>query len=223
MPPGMAAVGGVGNGVFEIAEDLVGLEYLPFMQADDPELYSALFRRIGDLLVDCWAWFLPRYAHGYVACRMGDDLGFKASLLTNPRTVRQQIFPQYRRVIALVHAAGRPFLWHSCGNILSIMDEAIALGIDAKHSNEDAIAPFDRWISAYGERIGLLGGFDMDLLCTATPQEMFDRAVEDGRRFRATAHGYALGSGNSIPDYVPVDNYLALVRAAQTLRAQEGQ
>ena len=221
-PPGMAAIGGVGNGVFEIAEDLVGLEYLPFMQADDPPLYDALFRRIGDLLVDCWAWFLPRYAHGFVGCRMGDDLGFKASLLTNPRTVREQILPQYRRIIAQVHAVGKPFLWHSCGNILSIMEDAIAAGIDAKHSNEDAIAPFDQWIAAYGQRIGLLGGFDLGLVCTATPEELFARAVEDGRRFRATAQGYALGSGNSIPDYVPVDNYLALVRAAQTLRAAEG-
>ena len=102
------------------------------------------------------------------------------------------------------------------------MDEVIALGIDAKHSNEDAIAPFDQWIAAYGGRIGLLGGFDMDLLCTATPEELYERVLDDGRRFRATAQGYALGSGNSIPDYVPDDNYLAMVRAAQTLRAEEG-
>jgi uroporphyrinogen decarboxylase len=26
--------------------------------------------------------------------------------------------------------------------------------------------------------------------------------------------GYALGSGNSIPDYVPLENYKALLRAA---------
>ena len=29
LPAGMKAVGGVGNGVFELVEDLVGLEYLP--------------------------------------------------------------------------------------------------------------------------------------------------------------------------------------------------
>jgi hypothetical protein len=31
----------------------------------------------------------------------------------------------------------------------------------------------------------------------------------------------ALGSGNSIPAYVPVEGYLAMVRAAQALRAEE--
>lgn len=101
------------------------------------------------------------------------------------------------------------------------MEDVIALGIDAKHSNEDAIAPFDRWIEAYGGRIGLLGGFDMDFLCSNTPDAVYDRVREDGRRFRRQARGYALGSGNSIPDYVPVDNYLALIRAAQSLRLED--
>lgn len=47
IPSGMKAVGGIGNGVFEISEDLVGLEYLPFIQADDPGLYGEIYCRIG--------------------------------------------------------------------------------------------------------------------------------------------------------------------------------
>jgi len=46
--------------------------------------------------------------------------------------------------------------------------------------------------------------------------------VEKGRRFRAAARGYALGSGNSIPEYVPVDGYLAMIEAARRIRAEEG-
>jgi uroporphyrinogen decarboxylase len=30
--------------------------------------------------------------------------------------------------------------------------------------------------------------------------------------------GYALGTGNSVPDYVPDENYLAMIRAALDLR-----
>ena len=97
----------------------------------------------------------------------------------------------------------------------------IALGINAKHSNEDTIAPFDEWIARYGDRIGLLGGFDMDLLCRSTPDEIYEIVLENGRRFRRTARGYALGSGNSIPEYVPLENYYAMLRAARTLRAEE--
>lgn len=222
LPAGMKIVGGVGNGVFEISEDLVGLEYLPLMEVDDPELYTELFARIGDTMNIIWQDMLLRYGDSFAACRFGDDLGFKSSLLTNPGTVRTNILPQYRRVINTIHAAGRPFLWHSCGCIFEVMDEVIALGINAKHSNEDGIAPFSRWIRDYGSRIGLLGGFDMDFLCQKKPDEIFEAVVRLGTEYRATARGYALGSGNSIPDYVPVENYLAMVRGAQHIRATEG-
>ena len=221
LPPGMKAVGGVGNGVFEISEDLVGLECLPFLKVDDPELYHDLFVKIGDMIYVIWSWFLPRYGDSFAACRMGDDLGFKSSLLTNPATVRGHIFPQYSRIIDLIHSFGIPFIWHSCGCIFEVMEDAIALGIDAKHSNEDAIAPFARWIDSYGGRIGLLGGFDMDFLGRHSPEEVFERVSRLGREYRNTAHGYALGSGNSIPDFIPVDNYLAMIRAAQAIRSEE--
>jgi uroporphyrinogen decarboxylase len=135
--------------------------------------------------------------------------------------IREHIIPQYRRVIELIKRAGMPFLWHSCGKIFAIMDDVIALGIDAKHSNEDVIAPFDRWIELYGERIGLLGGIDVDLLCQKDVQEIVLEVVEKGTRFRDSAHGYALGSGNSIPEYVPVEGYLAMIEAAKRIRSNE--
>ncbi|MGI6496374.1 MAG: uroporphyrinogen decarboxylase family protein [Kiritimatiellia bacterium] len=217
LPPGMKLVGGVGNGVFELAESLVGLECLPFLQVDDPELYADLYAAIGDLMEGVWADFVKRYGRFFAACRFGDDLGFRSSLLTNPSTVRGHILPQYRRVIGAIRAAGLPFLWHSCGCVFEIMEDVIALGIDAKHSNEDPIAPFDRWIRDYGDRIALLGGFDLDVLCTLSEDDVYRKVREDGARFRATAKGYALGSGNSIPAYVPVENYLAMVRAGREI------
>jgi uroporphyrinogen decarboxylase len=221
LPAGIKAVGGPGNGVFELSEDLVGFQYLAYMMVDDPELFADLYRRIGDLMVEIWTVFLARYGDQFAVCRFGDDLGFKTSTLVAPGTIRDHIIPQYRRVIDLIQQAGRPFLWHSCGKIFSVMDDMIELGINAKHSNEDTIAPFDEWIERYGDRIGLLGGIDVDILCQKTPDEIFADVVEKGQRFRHRAKGYALGSGNSIPDYVPVDGYLAMIRAARQIRQNE--
>ncbi|HNR69484.1 MAG TPA: uroporphyrinogen decarboxylase family protein [bacterium] len=220
MPAGMKAVGGIGNGAFEISEDLVGYEYLAYLSAEDPDLFADLYRKIGDLMESIWRRFLDRHRDTFAVCRFGDDLGFKTSTLMSPDAISRHVLPQYKRVIDRVHAAGRPFLLHSCGNIFSIMEEAIAIGIDAKHSNEDAIAPFERWIELYGDRIGLFGGIDLDLLCVEKPETVFARVVESAARFRALANGYGLGSGNSIPDYVPVEGYLALIRAAQHLRSK---
>ncbi len=221
LPPGMRALGGVGNGVFEISEDLVGFQYLPYIMVDDPELFAAIYQKIGDLMVEIWTVFLQRHSDAFAICRFGDDLGFKTSTLVSPALIRQVVIPQYKRVIDLIKAAGKPFLWHSCGKIFAIMDDVIALGINAKHSNEDVIAPYDEWIARYGDRIGLLGGIDVDILCRHQPAAIVEEVYERGRRFRAAARGYALGSGNSIPEYVPVDGYLAMLEAARRIRANE--
>ncbi|MFC1509170.1 uroporphyrinogen decarboxylase family protein [Candidatus Omnitrophota bacterium] len=221
LPTGMKAVGGVGNGVFEIAEDLVGFEYLCYLQVDDPKLFEDLFIRIGSLMGRIWKRFLEQYAGYFAVCRFGDDLGFKTGLLISPETIRNSVIPRYRHFIDLVHSFGKPFLWHSCGCIFDVMDDVIAAGIDAKHSNEDIIAPFDVWISRYSDRIALLGGIDVDLLCRETPDDIVRQVVESGTRFRNNANGYALGSGNSIPDYVPAEGYLAMIEAVRKIREME--
>jgi len=218
LPPGMKALGGAGNGVFEISENLVGFECLAYLNADYPQVFAQLYQKIGDLMVTIWQEFLRRYADTYAICRFGDDLGFKSGTLVSPQIIRQHVIPQYRRVIDLIHQVGKPFLWHSCGKIFAIMDDAIALGIQAKHSNEDVIAPYEKWIELYGDRIGLLGGIDVDILCRADPNVIFEQVRERGLKYRNMAQGYALGSGNSIPAYVPVEGYLAMVKAAQTIR-----
>ena len=53
----------------------------------------------------------------------------------------------------------------------------------------------------------------MDFLCRSDPatikarcRAMLERAADRG--------GYALGSGNSIPEYVPDDNFLAMTSVA---------
>ena len=221
LPPGMKALGGVGFGVFEVSEDLVGFEHLAYLLIDDPDLFADLYERIGDLMVKVWARLLERYGDAFAVCRMGDDLGFRSSTLVSPTLIRQHVFPQYRRILGLIQAVRKPFLWHSCGKIFAVMEDAIALGINAKHSNEDAIAPFEDWITRYGDRIGLLGGIDVDLLCQKSPDEIRGVVYEKGRRYRALAKGFALGSGNSIPHYVPVEGYLAMIEAAKKIREDE--
>ena len=221
MPNGMKAIGGVGNGTFEISQDLVGFEKLAYLSVDDPELFSDLFIKIGDLFVALWTRFIAEYADTFAIPRFGDDLGFKTSTLVSPKVIRTHILPQYARIIDVIKQSGKPFLWHSCGKIFSVMDDVLALGIDGKHSNEDTIAPFGEWITRYGEQIALLGGIDVDILCQNDPETIFNLVVNHGTKYRQMAQGYALGSGNSIPEYVPVEGYLAMVRAAQHIREQE--
>lgn len=160
-----------------------------------------------------------RYGDSFAACRFGDDLGFRSALLTNPATVRNHILPQYRRIIDIVHASGGFFLWHSCGCIFEIMDDVIALGIDAKHSNEDAIDPFEVWVERYGDRIGNFGGVDMNVLTVNTADEV--KAYVNRLLPKVEGHGgIAIGSGNHISSYTEPANFIAMTEAVREWRGK---
>lgn len=220
LPAGMKAYGGCGYGIFESSEDLVGYESLAVLQYIDPDLFADLFVKIGDLYVELWSEMIRRYDDLFVFYRMGDDLGFKSATLLEPDTIRKHILPQYKRVINLVHRANKKFLLHSCGNIFEIMEDIIALDIDAKHSNEDEIAPFNVWIEKYNNRIGLFGGIDVNTLCLNSYDDVYKVVLEKGTRFRNRTKGYGLGSGNSIAGYVPVEGFMGMIDAVKRIRVE---
>lgn len=221
MPAGMKAIGGPSNGVFECVEDVVGYMDLCYIAEDDPELYRDLFVKAGEMMCKVWGLFLERFGDIYGVCRFGDDLGFKSSTMISAGDIRRHVIPQYRKVIDLVHSYNKPFLLHSCGNIFTVMDELIKdAGIDAKHSNEDVIAPFKVWVDRYGDRIGNFGGIDVDILCQKSEQEI-KVYVKNIIEYSVGKGGFALGSGNSIPDYVPVEGYLAMIETAREARGEQ--
>lgn len=218
LPEGMKAVGGIGNGLFETVQDFVPYQELAFLQVDEPDVYSNLWKRVGDLQFSLWRWLLEHYGDTFAVCRFGDDLGFRSNTLLQPDEIRRHIIPQYKRIVDLVHSYGKPFLLHSCGRIYDVMDDLIdEAGIDAKHSNEDAIDPFPVWVDRYGERIGNFGGVEMNVLCLSTPTEIkaYVRNVlesVDGKR------GIAIGSGNQISSYVPPTGFMAMTEAVREWR-----
>ena len=72
--------------------------------------------------------------------------------------------------------------------------------------------PVEQAYDEYGGRIAILGRIDVDFVCKSTLEEVFRRSKEMVER-AAGKGGYALGTRNSVPEYVPIDNYLAMIRA----------
>ena len=219
LPEGMKVVGGIGSGMFETIQDFVPFQELAFLRADDPEVYELLWQKIGDLMFSLWQWLLRNYADSFAVCRFGDDLGFRSSTLIQPDDIRRYIIPQYKRVIDLVHSYNKPFLFHSCGKIYDVMDDLIAAGIDAKHSNEDAIDTFDVWVERYGDRIGNFGGIEMNIMTLNTPEEV--KAYIHKLLPKIEGHGgIAIGTGNQISSYTEPANFIAMTEAVREWRGE---
>jgi len=143
----------------------------------------------------------------------GDDMGFRSGTLVSPGHLRKFFLPWHRRFAEMAHGRGLPYFLHSCGNVYSIMDDLIDAGVDAKHSFEDAILPAPEFQRRYGDRVGTLGGVDVDLLARRTPDEV-RRYVRDLIEECHPRGRFAIGSGNSIPSYVPLENYLTMLDEA---------
>jgi uroporphyrinogen decarboxylase len=109
------------------------------------------------------------------------------------------------------HRAGHPYLLHACGNLTTIMPDLIDdVKIDARHSFEDTIETVVDAKRRYGDRIALLGGLDVDFMCRSDEAAIRQR-VRDTLDVCLPGGGYCLGTGNSVANYIPLDNYLAML------------
>lgn len=216
LPQGMKFIVHGPSGVLENVTFLLGFERLCYMMIDDEALVSDVFEAVGSRLL---RYYQKVANHPLVGAIIGnDDWGFKSQPMLMPEQMRRYVLPWHKQIVATAHAAGKPAILHSCGNLSLLMDDIIDdLKYDAKHSFEDTIQPIEEAYKQYGDRVALVGGIDLDFLCRSTPEAIRSRA--ENMLAMTAPHGhYALGSGNSIPEYVPWNNYFAMIRAATDLR-----
>lgn len=208
LPKGMKIIGQT-MGIFEMAESLCGYENLCYLLVDNRKLVHEIFGRLGLLYETMYSGMANIKEVDAVV--ISDDLGFKTQTLISPEDLREFVLPWHKRLASIIHENGKPCILHSCGNLLAIMDELIEdVKIDAKHSFEDGVLPITKAKKLYGDRIAFLGGFDVDRLCQSTEKKIrdyVDLLINDVGH----SGGYALGSGNSITHYIPIENYLIML------------
>lgn len=195
-------------GMLEPAMWLMG--YQPFAMAlyDQPDLVEALVERIASIYVPIAEAVLDMDSVGGLFT--GDDMGFKTATMISPDHLREYIFPYHKRLAALAHERDKIYILHVCGNIEAVIDDLIDdVNIDAKHSFEDIIMPVEDFKARYGDRVSAVGGIDIDLLCRGGEDEVRARVREVLEACMPV--GYVLGTGNSVANYVPVRNFLAMV------------
>jgi uroporphyrinogen decarboxylase len=209
LPDDMCVIGGLMGHFAEFLSWLMGYETLCMTLYTDP----ALVRAIADKILELERKQIARLLqYDRVKVLWGsDDMGFRTGTLVSPDTLREYVLPGHKMAARMAHEAGRLYIMHNCGKLDAIMPDLIDdVQIDAKHSFEDTIQRVEEAKALYGARIGVLGGIDVDFLCRASQTQIRARVREalDGCM---AGGGYCLGTGNSVANYIPVDNYLAMV------------
>ncbi|HNX27096.1 MAG TPA: uroporphyrinogen decarboxylase family protein, partial [Phycisphaerae bacterium] len=164
-------------GVLENVVQLVGYEDLCLLMFDDPQLVDAIFTKVGQTLVDYYSQAVQHERVGAIISN--DDWGFNTQTMLATADMRRLVFPWHKEIVAVAHAAGKPAILHSCGQLAEVYEDIIEdMKFDGKHSYEDKIQPVEQAYEKYKGRLAILGGLDLDFVCRADSDAIYRRAKD---------------------------------------------
>ncbi len=136
-----------GISIYERIHFVRGLENTWLDIVEEPENLCRLL----DVLVEMNLYAIERYARagadGFIFC---DDWGLQDRLMINPETWRSIWKPRYARIYQAAHEAGLLTFLHSCGDIVSILDDLIEIGLDVIQMDQQE----NMTVELLGERFG---------------------------------------------------------------------
>jgi len=208
LPDGAKAIINVGY-IFTAPWMLMGLEAFCISLALGEPLALNLVERVGQIQLQVVKNLVQYDCVG--AIRMPDDLGYTTGLIISPALLRKYIFPWNKKIGAVARAAGRPYLCHSDGKLYTVIDDLIECGFCALHPCEPSSMDIGLLKDRYKGRLCVCGNIDLDSTLTlGTPDEVVEE-VKLRLRTIAPGGGYCCGASNSVPEYVPYDNYIAMI------------
>jgi uroporphyrinogen decarboxylase len=193
---------------------VMSIGFQTFMEAIylDPELVDAVMTAY----VKWSARVLERVCEiGVDVVKSTDDFAFHTGPFISPEAFRRWVV-SYHQVAA--QSISVPWIAHSDGDILPIVEDMLAMGIKGIHPIDPNCMDIRAFKRQYGHRICILGNVDVNTLAMGTPEATYEE-VRDLIRDLAPGYGYIVSSGNSIPDYVVPENMLAFAKAVRDFGA----
>jgi|LSQX01.2.fsa_nt_gb uroporphyrinogen decarboxylase len=214
LPKGMKIILSTGD-IFTRVWMHMGFTHFCFALFDEPELVSELMRQHGEAMLEINRRSVEILGDSLGAIWYTDDIAFGSGLMVQPEFFRAELFPWMKKIGDLARELDVPYLYHTDGNLWAVFDDFADIGINAIHPLEpnsmDAVEVKEK----VGNRFCLVGNIDVDLLSRGTVEEV--RTVVRERIEKLGYNGgYCVGSSNTIPPYVKVENYIAMIE--ETMR-----
>jgi uroporphyrinogen decarboxylase len=208
--PGMKLIAILGK-VFTAPWQLLGFERFCELIYEDPELVNDLVDRVGALQVEVARRVVQFDTVGAVWAP--DDIAYRSGPMLPPKWLDEHVFPHYRAIGEICRAADRPFIYHSDGDLTPMLDTIMDSGFCALHPIEPESMDIYQVRERVGSRLCLLGNIRVHTLSVGTQEEVRelvrDRVLNLGHK-----GAYCVGSSNSVPNYVPLENYEAMLSAS---------
>ncbi len=139
-----------------------------------------------------------------------DDVAYKTGPMFSPQVFREVFLPALGKVADAIHRVGLPWIFHSDGDLMPLMDDLLALGIKGLHPIEPGAMDINEVKRRYGDRICLVGNIDLHhTLTRGTPAEV-EAEVRERIEVVGRGGGYMVSSANTITSYCKLENVLAM-------------
>lgn len=199
---------GVGSVLWHRMCFLRGMENLLLDLMDDvPEVY-----RLRDMLVDYYGQQVSSLTKTEVdGVIFFDDWGSQTQLLIPPGLWRSLFKPAYQELFDLCKKAGKFIFFHSDGYILEIIEDLVAMGVDALNCQVWCMGP-----EVLGERfrgrIAFWGELNRQSTIPRGSPEDIRAAAATMKEHLAATDGGLIGQGE-VDDLTPLENVEALLTA----------
>jgi uroporphyrinogen decarboxylase len=214
---------GVGeSSIFERSWALVGFQEFLEDLFTRPDVAVRIMEHVNDFYIQQTLFTLRACGGRADMVYIADDIGCQQGMLIDPEMWRNLIKPLQKKFndAILAEFPDVVFHYHSCGSIVPVIDDLIEIGVDIlnpiqpKAVGMSARSLAERW----GDRLSFLGGLDtQELLPRGTTQQVYE---ECGRLISILGNGggYILAPAHAVQVDVPIENVLAIVRAAHETR-----
>jgi len=193
---------------------MMGTENHLIAMFEEPELVADMYNTYLDC---CIKQFEKVLAAGYKfdAIRWPDDMGYKGTTFFSNDVYRELLKPVQKRAIDWAHEHGMFAHLHSCGNIMTRIDDLIEIGLDALNPLEVKAGMEPLTLKAkYGDKLALHGGIN------AVLWDDKEAIIEEIRRcvpILKENGGYIFSSDHSIPNSVSFENFSAIVEEVKRI------
>jgi uroporphyrinogen decarboxylase len=190
----------------------MGLDGIAYALADDPGLVTTVLGRYAD-----WTIAVIRHLKdiGVDFVWTFDDIAYKTGPMVSPKMFRTVFVPHMKRVADAIKSEGFPWILHSDGNLMPLMDDLLSLGINGLHPLEPGAMDIEQVKQLYGDRLCLIGNIDLHYTLTrGTPKEV-EAEVKSRIEKIGKGGGYMISSANSVTFYCKIENVRAMIRAIQ--------
>jgi uroporphyrinogen-III decarboxylase len=185
----------------------MGIENFSLQLYDNPEFVF----KVMDLFVSWAEKAISRINQlGFDFLIVPEDLAWKQGPMFSPKIFREAFLPRMKRVTEKIQI---PWIYHSDGNLMPILDDLLSLGMSGLANIEPNAMDIGALKRNYGGRICLMGNIDLHYTLTQGTPEETEAEVKKRIEEIGPGGGYILASANSLTAYCKPENVLAMNRA----------